>query len=64
MFSSTTDSSILIEWIVLFSSPTSAATDMAVDKAPADEETDEVATSRAGKSVQLKLILPIELSAS
>ena len=52
-----TDSSILIEWIVHFSSPTSAVTDMDVDKAQGDEEADDAATSRATKSARLKSIL-------
>ena len=47
-----------------FSSPTSAVTDMDVDKAPGDEETDDAATSRAGKSARLEFILSIELSVS
>ena len=47
-----------------FSSPVSAATDMDIDKAPGDEETDDAATSRAGKSARLKLILSIELLVS
>ena len=59
-----TDSSVLTEWTTHFSSPTSAATDMDVDKAPGDEETDDAATSRAGKSARLKFILSIDLSAS
>ena len=59
-----TDTSVLTEWIVNFSSPASAATDMDVDKAPGDEETDDAATSRAGKSARPKLILSIELSVS
>ena len=59
-----TDSSVLTEWIVHFSSPTSAATDMDVDKAPGDEEANDAATSRAGKSARLEFILSIELSAS
>ena len=55
---------LVTEWIVHLSSPTSAATDMDIDKAPGDEETDDAATSRAGKSARLKLILSIELSVS
>ena len=50
------------ERIVHLPSPTLAATDMDVDKAPGDEETDDAATFRAGKSVRPKLILSIELS--
>ena len=46
------------------SSPTSAMTDMDVDKALGDEETDDAATSRAGKPAQQKLILSIELPTS
>ena len=42
-----TDTSVLTEWIVNFSSPTSAAIDMDVDKAPGNEETDDAATSKA-----------------
>ena len=42
-----TDTSVLTEWIVNFSSPASAATDMDVDKALGDEETDDEATSKA-----------------
>ena len=43
------DSSVLTEWIVNFFSPASAATDMDVDKAQGDEETDDTATSKASK---------------
>ena len=43
------DTSVLTEWIVNFSSPVSAATDMDVDKAPCDKETDDAATSKASK---------------
>ena len=57
-----TDSSVLTEWIVYLSSSTFAATDMDIDKAPEDEETDDAATSRAGKSAHPKLIYSIELS--
>ena len=46
------------------SSPTSAATDMDIDKVPGDEETDGATTSKAGKSARLKLILSIELLVS
>ena len=63
-FPLSTDSSVLTEWILHVSIPTSALTDMDVDKAPGDEETDDAATSRAGKSARLKLILSIDLSAS
>ena len=59
-----TDSSALTERVVHLSSPTSAATDMDVDKALGDEETDDAATSRASKSVRPKLISSIELLVS
>ena len=39
------------------SGPTSAATDMDVDKAPGYEEADDAATSRASKSARLEFIL-------
>jgi len=39
-----------------FSSPASAATDMDIDKVPDDEETDDVATSKASKSARLEFI--------
>ena len=45
-----TDTYVLTEWIVNFSSPASAATDMDVDKAPGDEEADDTTTSRASMS--------------
>ena len=38
----------LTEWIMNFFSPATSATDMDVDKAPGDEETDDAATSKAG----------------
>ena len=47
-FPPSTDISILTEWIVNFSSPAFAATDMDVDKAPGDKEADDAATSKAG----------------
>ena len=37
------------------SSPTSTATGMDIEKAPGDEETNDAATSRAGKSVRPEL---------
>ena len=48
-FPPSTDISVLIEWIVNFCSPVSAAADMDVDKAPGDEETEDAATSKASK---------------
>ena len=63
-FPPSTDSSVLTEWIIHFSSPTSTATDMDIDKAPGDEEDDDAATSRASKSARLEFILSIELSVS
>ena len=44
-----TDISIFIEWIMNFFSPATSVTDMDVDKAPGDEETDDADTSRAGR---------------
>ena len=60
-FLAPTDSSVLTEWIVNFSSPASAATDMDIDKVPDDEETDDAATSKASKSARLEFILSIGL---
>ena len=60
-FLAPTGSSVTIEWIVNFSSPASAATDMDIDKIPDDEETNDVATSKASKSARLKSILSIGL---
>ena len=37
-------------------SPTSAVTDMDIDKAPDNEETDDAATSKASKSARLEFI--------
>ena len=56
-----TNTSVLTEWIVNFSSPSSAATDMDIDKIPNDEETDDAATSKASKSARLEFILSIGL---
>lgn len=47
LFLPLTDTSVPTEWIINFSSPASATTDMNVDKAPGDEETDDAATSKA-----------------
>ena len=47
---------VLTNWIMYLSSPTSAVTDMDIDKAPGDEETDEAATSRGDKSVRPEFI--------
>ena len=44
-----TDTSVFTEWIMNFFSPATSATDMDVGKAPGDEETDDAATSRAGR---------------
>ena len=48
MFLLSTDTSALTEWIMNSSSPATSATDMDVDKAPGDEETDDAATSKVG----------------
>ena len=49
-----TDSLVLTEWMMNFSSPASAATDMDIDKVPDDEETNDAATSKASKSARLE----------
>ena len=41
------DTSVLTEWIINLFSPALVMTDMDVDKAPGDEETDDAATSKA-----------------
>ena len=63
-FLALTDSPVLTEWMVNFSSPASAATDMDIDKVPNDEETDDAATSKASKSARLEFILSIGLFVS
>ena len=45
-----TNSLVLTEWMMNLYSPASAATDMDIDKTPADEEADDVVTSKASKS--------------
>ena len=47
---------VLIEWMMNLYSPTSAATDMDINKNPVDEETDDAATSKASKSARLEFI--------
>ena len=42
-----THTSALTEWIMNFFSAATSATDMDVDKAPGDDETDDAATSKA-----------------
>ena len=51
-----TDFLVLTEWMMNLYSLASAATDMDIDKNPVDEETDNVATSKASKSTQFKFI--------
>ena len=47
---------VLTEWMMNLYSPTSAATDMDIDKNPVDEETDDGATSKASKSARFEFI--------
>ena len=51
-----TDFFVLTEWMMNLFSPTSAATDMDIDKNPVDEETDDTATSKASKSARFEFI--------
>ena len=51
-----TDFFVLTEWMMNLYSPTSAATDMDIDKNPVDEETDDAATSKASKSARFEFI--------
>ena len=51
-----TDSLVLTEWMMNLYSPTSAATDMDINKNPVDEETDYAATSKASKSARFEFI--------
>ena len=51
-----TDFFVLTEWMMNLFSPTSAATDMDIDKNPVNEETDDVATSKASKSTQFEFV--------
>ena len=55
-FLAPTDSPVLTEWMMNFSSPASAATDMDIDKVPDNEETNDAATSKASKSARLEFI--------
>ena len=48
---------VLTERMIDLYSPTSAATDMDVDKTPADEEADDVVTSKASKFARLEVCL-------
>ena len=47
---------VLTKWMINLYNPTSAATDMDIDKNPDDEETDDAATSKASKSARLEFI--------
>ena len=47
---------VLTERMMNLYSPTSAATDMDIDKTPDDEETDDAATCKASKSARLEFI--------
>ena len=59
-----TDSLVLTEWMMNLYSPASAATDMDIDKTPDNEETSDVATSKASKSSRFEFVWSTRLFAS